>query len=137
MTRITAIRHALSAVPSRSARFRAARHRQRGQIIVIAAMAMIALIGGVSLILEGGNAYAHQRVAQNAADSVANAGAMVLGQRLGGGTQTDADVYAAIDQMAQANGLSSYTGYYTDVKGHLLTPAGLTTTNVANAERVG
>ena len=59
---------------------------QQGQIIVIAALAMVALIGGVSLILEGGNAYAHQRVAQNAADAVANAGATVLAKRLGGDT---------------------------------------------------
>ena len=65
---------------------------QRGQIIVIAALALITFIGGVSLVIEGGNAYAHQRVAQNAADSVANAGATILAQRLGGGTQTDADV---------------------------------------------
>src|SRR5436190_12856171 len=113
------------------------RRPERGQIIVIAALTMVALIGGVSLILEGGNAYAHQRVAQNAADSTANAGAMILGQRLGGGNQTDTDVYTAVDQMASANGLSTYIGYYTDVRGNLLTPLGLTTTVFANAERVG
>ena len=110
---------------------------QRGQIIVIAAMAMIALIGGVSLILEGGNAYAHQRVAQNAADSVANAGATVLAQRLGGGTQTDADVAAATDAMATANGLDTYTAFYTNVKGKLLTPAGLVTSDRSTASQVG
>lgn len=110
---------------------------QRGQIIVIAAMAMIALIGGVSLILEGGNAYAHQRVAQNAADAVANAGATVLAQRLGGGTQSDADVLTAIDTIAVANALDTFVGYYTDVYGKLLTPAGVVTANVASAERVG
>jgi Flp pilus assembly protein TadG len=110
---------------------------QRGQIIVIAAMAMIALIGGVSLILEGGNAYAHQRIAQNAADSVANAGATVIAQRLGGGTQVDADVLAATDAMAAANGLDSYTAYYTNVEGQLLDLAGLVTTNLADAARVG
>jgi len=75
--------------------------RDRGQIIVVAALTMVALIGGVSLILEGGNAYAHQRVVQNAADSTANAGAMVLGQRLGGGNQTDVDVFNAIDPIVQ------------------------------------
>ena len=35
--------------------------RPRGQVIPITALAMISLIGGVALILEGGNAYAHQR----------------------------------------------------------------------------
>jgi hypothetical protein len=138
MSPITMLRQRISTPAAARRGWRAIRdHRQRGQIIVIAAMTMITLIGGVSLILEGGNAYAHQRVAQNAADSTANAGAMVIGQRLGGGNQTDADVFTAIDQMADANGLDTYIGYYTDVKGHLLTPLGLTTTNVAAAERVG
>jgi hypothetical protein len=110
---------------------------QRGQIIVIAAMAMIALIGGVSLILEGGNAYAHQRIAQNAADSVANAGATVIAQRLGGGTQADADVLAATDAMAAANGLDTYTAFYTNVEGQLLDLAGLVTTDPSLAAQVG
>jgi len=110
---------------------------QRGQIIVIAALAMIAIIGGVSLILEGGNAYAHQRVVQNAADSVANAGAATIGQRLGGGGQVDADVLSAMTAMATANKLDSFTGYYTDVKGNMLTPLGVITTDRATAERVG
>jgi len=113
------------------------RRRDRGQIIVVAALTMVALIGGVSLVLEAGNAYAHQRMVQNAADSTANAGAMIIGQRLGGGNQTDADVFNAIHTMADANGLDTYVGYYTDVHGNLLTPLGLTTTVFANAERVG
>ena len=66
------------------------RDGERGQILVIAVIALIAMIGGVALVLEGGNAYAHQRVAQNGADAVANAGATVLAQRLGGGDQDDA-----------------------------------------------
>jgi hypothetical protein len=114
-----------------------ARRSQRGQIIVVAALTMIALIGGVSLVLEGGNAYAHQRVAQNAADAVANAGATVIGMRLGGGTQGDAEVLDALDTMADANGLDTYIGYYTDVDGNMLTPLGLTTTNTSGAAQVG
>jgi len=110
---------------------------QRGQIIVVAALAMVAIVGGISLVLEGGNAYAHQRVAQNAADSVANAGATVIGQRLGGGALADADVVAAMNAMATANHLDVYTGYYTDVKGRMLTPLGVVTTDPATAEQVG
>lgn len=113
------------------------RRAQRGQIIVVAALTMIALIGGVSVILEGGNAYAHQRMAQNAADSVANAGATVLAQRLGGGTQTDADVVAATDAMAAANHLDTYKAWYTNLTGGMLTPLGVVTTNPALAEQVG
>jgi Flp pilus assembly protein TadG len=111
---------------------------QRGQIIVIAALSMVALIGGVSLVLEGGNAYAHQRVAQNAADAVANAGATVLARRLGGDTtQTDASVLAATNAIATANRLDAYTGYYTNVNGAMLDAAGVVTTNTATASRVG
>jgi Flp pilus assembly protein TadG len=111
---------------------------QQGQIIVIAALAMVALIGGVSLILEGGNAYAHQRVAQNAADAVANAGATVLARRLGGDTsQSDASVLAATNAIATANRLDSYTGYYTNVTGALLDSAGLVTTDPGTAAKVG
>ena len=101
--------HRLPSLPARSDR------GQRGQIIVIAALAMMALIGGVSLVLEGGNAYAHQRIAQNAADSVANAGAAVLAKRLSGAPVGDAQVLAAIDLMADENGLDSYVGYYTNL----------------------
>jgi len=76
---------------------RSANHKrdgQRGQILVVAVLAMISMIGGVALILEGGNAYAHQRIVQNGADAVANIGATTLAQRLGGVTTTDANVAA-------------------------------------------
>jgi len=130
-TKQEVIMHRVPGLPARSDR------GQRGQVIVIAALAMVALIGGVSLILEGGNAYAHQRVAQNAADSVANAGATVLARRLGGGTQTDADVLIATDAMATANGLDSYTAYYTNVMGQLLNPTGVVVGGMAAASQVG
>jgi hypothetical protein len=110
---------------------------ERGQILVVAVLALIAMIGGVSLILEGGNAYAHQRVAQNGADAVANAGATVLAQRLGGGAQTDADVVVAATSVAASNALDSYSAYYTDVKGQLLTAAGTSAPNQASAAQVG
>ncbi|MEO5964513.1 MAG: Tad domain-containing protein [Candidatus Limnocylindrales bacterium] len=109
----------------------------RGQIIVIAALAMVALIGGVSLVIEGGNAYAHQRIAQNGIDAVANAGATVIAQKIGGATRTDGDVSGAASMLATANGLSAYAGYYTDLTGGMLTTLGTTTSNVANAAAVG
>jgi Flp pilus assembly protein TadG len=120
-----------------SARRRDRRRPQAGQIVVLTALAMITMIGGVSLILEGGNAYAHQRVAQNAADAVANAGASVLAQKLGGATKTDADVLAAMNASATANELTTYVAYYTNVKGAMLTPAGLVTTDPTTAAQVG
>ena len=116
---------------------RSKRSRASGQVIVIAALAMVTMIGGVALILEGGNAYAHQRETQNAADAVANAGATVLAEKLGGSTKTDSDVINSMLATSNANFLSSYSGLYTDVTGHMLTPGGATTTNVSAAARVG
>jgi hypothetical protein len=111
--------------------------RPRGQVLVIVALAMISLIGGVALILEAGNAYAHQREAQNGSDAVANAGATVLAERLGGTTKTDADVVAAMTTVSSANFLGSYLGYYTDWTGDLVTPGGATTSSLGAAARVG
>lgn len=117
--------------------YRRSTRRQRGQVIPIAALAMIAIIGGVALILEGGNAYAHQRETQNGADAVANSGATVLAQYLGGTAKTDADVVTAMSVTSSANNLGSYLGYYTDVTGKLLTPGGATTSSYAAAAQVG
>lgn len=110
---------------------------ERGQILVVAVLSLMAMIGGVALILEGGNAYAHQRIAQNAADAVANAGAMVLAQSFGGDTKTDYDVALATTQMATLNGLGSEDSYYTDFYGNLLTPGGATAANTSAAAKVG
>jgi hypothetical protein len=110
---------------------------ERGQILVVAALAMIAVIGGVSLVLEAGNAYAHQRIAQNAADAVADTGATMLAQNLGGSSWTDADVKTAMDGMAVDNDLPTWTGRYTNVTGGLLTPAGVTTSDMSAAALVG
>lgn len=121
----------------RPGRLFARRDGERGQILVVAVISLIAMIGGVSLVLEGGNAYAHQRIVQNGADAVANAGATVLGQRLGGATKTDTDVVIATTAVAAQNAIQTYTGYYTDVSGHLLTPGGATTSSMASAAQVG
>jgi hypothetical protein len=119
-------------------RRRARGHRdERGQVLVVAALAMVAIVAGTSLVLEGGNAYAHQRMTQNAADAVANAGATVLAERLGGAARTDADVFTAMDAMATANDLGTVTAYYTDVTGNLLTIGGIVTTDPATAAVVG
>jgi putative Flp pilus-assembly TadE/G-like protein len=121
--------------PARSSR--RARRDERGQIIVVAALAMVVIIAGVSLVLEGGNAYAHQRVVQNAADAVANSGATVIAERLGGAIRTDADIHDAMSRLSSANALNGYDGYYTDVTGQMLTPAGVVTSSRASAAAVG
>jgi hypothetical protein len=111
--------------------------RAKGQVIVIAALAMVTMVGGVALILEGGNAYAHQRATQNASDAVANAGAAVLAESLGGSARTDTDVVAAMNRVSTSNFLTSYDGYYTDVTGHLLNNGGVQVGGLGGAAEVG
>ena len=56
-------------------------HRSRaksGQILVAFVIAIIAIIAMVSLVIEGGNLFAQQRIAQNTADSTANAGTIAI-----------------------------------------------------------
>lgn len=109
----------------------------RGQILVIGVLGLVAMLAGAALILEGGNAYAQQRVVQNGADSAANAGAVVLAQRLGGATRTDAQVSAAVTTAATQNTLTSVVGRYTNGSGAYLTTGNAVTTDPAAAALVG
>jgi Flp pilus assembly protein TadG len=111
--------------------------REAGQIIVVAALAMVAIIAGVALVLEGGNVYANQRMTQNSADAVAHAGATVLAQRLGGTSRDDKDVADAMTELADENGLSSHTGYYVNVTGAYVAATGLPATSPVEWVQVG
>ena len=51
---------------------------QRGQILVLFVVALVAIIAGVGLVIDGGFAYAQRRNEQNAADLAAFAGANAL-----------------------------------------------------------
>jgi Flp pilus assembly protein TadG len=51
-------------------------HSERGQVLVIIAIAMIALVGIASLAIDGSRAYTDRRHAQNAADTAALAAAL-------------------------------------------------------------
>jgi hypothetical protein len=88
--------------------------RHHGQVIVIFALALVAIVGMVGLVIDGGALIAQQRVAQNGADGTATAGAVVIAESLGGTSHTGAEVKGAIDDMAAANGLGSTTAVYTD-----------------------
>jgi hypothetical protein len=128
-------------------RLRAPRHGRpssRGQALVIMVMAMVASLTMVAAIVDGGNAWSQQRISQNSADSAANAGATVLGERLAGQTKTssawDAAVYSAVLSNWNANithSPNSVAGYYTDICGTLLTSAGAKATSTATAAHVG
>jgi Flp pilus assembly protein TadG len=125
--------------PDRISRPRPTRERsQGGQVIVIFGLALVAIVAMVALIVEGGNAFAQQRITQNGADAAANAGAVVLAQQLGSpGTKSDADVDAAVDNVASSNNLVTWTGYYTNVTGAYISSGGAVVGNKASAAVVG
>jgi hypothetical protein len=119
----------------------ATRRGARGQILVIAAAALTGLVAMTGLIIDGGAAFASQRMTQNAADAAANAGALALAERLGGATAPasgwDADVDSRVSAAAAANGLSTYLAVYATIGGSLLSPAGGTVSSFEAAAEVG
>ncbi len=94
---------------------------QRGQILPLFALGLVALVGGVALVVDGSNAYVQQRGAQNVADSAANAAADVLAERLKGLPFGDGAVATAIS--AVQGGLST-SAYYTNVFGQPIDASG-------------
>ena len=109
----------------------------RGQVLPFLALAMVAIVGAVALVIEGGNAFAQQRITQNAADATANAGAVVLAERLGGATRTDGDVAGAVNAVGNLNDLLTPAAYYTDIAGNLLQADGSLAASAASAKQVG
>lgn len=92
------------------------RHRERphGQVIVIVALALVAVVAMVGLVIDGGTVFAQQRIAQNGSDGTATAGTVVVAQSLSGLARTGSDVKGAVDAVAAANGLTLLTAEYTD-----------------------
>jgi Flp pilus assembly protein TadG len=75
------------------------RHGERGQVIVIFALALVAIIGMVGLVLDGGGAFAQRRDEQKVADLAAIAGANAY---MNAGTNTLAARSSAAIAAAQA-----------------------------------
>lgn len=97
-------------------------------MLVLFALALVALISGVALIIDGGNLWANQRTVQNGSDAAAQGGAVVLAERLSGATTPgggwDATVLTKVNANAAANGIVVEHAYYTDICGIPLTPGG-------------
>ena len=118
-----------------------------GQALVLMVAGMLALIAAVALVIDGGNALAHQRMTQNGADAAAEAGAVIMAQRFAGANEPslgwDATVQAAITASAAANGVTVAAAYYTDICGIPLTEEGIAALNsdgtydYADAQQVG
>jgi hypothetical protein len=110
----------------------------RGQVLVMAAVGMLAMIAMVAVIIDGGHAWTQQRDSQNGSDATSEAGALVLVGSLSAGTPPlDSDVLAEVTATATANGVQYETAYYTDIAGTMLRPDGSSTANESDAARVG
>jgi len=102
-----------------------AREESRGQVIVIMALALVALLSVVGLVIDGGNAFARQRATQNATDASAEAGAGQLLRRLARvpapAAGWNAEVLAAVQANATQNGITGpLVIEYTDLQGNIL-----------------
>jgi hypothetical protein len=78
---------------------------ERGQVLVLFAIMLVAMILAVGLVIDGGNAFLHRRTAQNVSDLASMAGTKVI---LDAYVQpsaglSGADVYAAIGASAAQN----------------------------------
>ena len=78
--------------------------RDRGQILVIFALALVAIIAMVGLVLDGGSAFAQRRQEQNVADLAAMAGATAHLATVGDAATKEAAAIAAATQIALDNG---------------------------------
>ena len=96
--------------------------KERGQAIVLIALAILGLVSLTALAIDGGNAFAENRQAQNAADSAAFSAALI--KIRGGGTS---DITTAVNNIAANNGfdvndpdtsitinIPPQSGYYAD-----------------------
>jgi len=82
-----------SSVPATSTR------APRGQVILLFAFAMIAILAMAALLIDGGLAWSNRRQAQSAADTAALAAALALGK--------SGDLYGAANKIAALNGFDT------------------------------
>lgn len=117
--------------------------RERGQVLVLVALGLVAMLGMVGLVIDGGYAFAQQRGSQNGADAAATAGALVLAENLPfkaaglAPPNGDGDVDSAVTSSSTKNSLSTVTAYYTDIDGNLVQTNGAAASGTGNAAVVG
>ena len=100
--------------------------QERGTVTIMTALVMTAFLGMLALVVDTGYGYGQRRMAQNVADSGAVAAAGTIGLDLAGAGRTDADVAAAVRDVARNTSggyASSYTALYVDAGGNALSPA--------------
>ena len=98
----------------------------RGQVLVIVAVGMLAIVAMVGVVIDGGFAWGQQRDTQNASDAAAEAGALMLSHNLpykhSDPPQTapngNSEVRAAVLGTAATYGVTVEEAWYTDFDGN-------------------
>ncbi|MGH2455260.1 MAG: Tad domain-containing protein [Candidatus Limnocylindria bacterium] len=94
-----------------------------GQVLVIVALGLVAIIAMVGLVIDGGYAWGRQRGTQNGVDAVAKAGTIVVQHWLAeSGSPNDWNVACAVEGAAVANGVTVESAEYTNHLGQPLVP---------------
>lgn len=113
---------------------------EAGQAIVIMIGAILVTVAMVATIVDGGNVFAQQRVTQNGADATAEAGAVILAERLAGVAEPsggwDVNIWTRLTQTAAANNITIESAYYTDICGIPLQADGTGAINVDRTENL-
>ncbi len=110
------------------------RNSERGQAIVLFTLALVAIVLGAAVVVDGGYAYAQRRQAQNAADFAAMAGSRIVGISLTGtpaGAGTAANVRAAVNTTLASNNATLKKASYVDETGAFLADVS-TATSIPN-----
>jgi hypothetical protein len=86
---------------------------ERGQALIVIALALVALVGIAGLVIDGGNAFQDKQRAQNAADAAALASAHA---RITGGNVVDAAMASAAQNGYDNDGVKNIISLYTPPK---------------------
>ncbi len=112
------------------------RREQDGQVIILVALALIALIAIAGLAIDGGRLFTLRRQVQNASDASAMAAARILSQKIvtcgDGSVSDDNEIAIEMVKLARLNGFAydapnvTIAGWYTDYSGARIESAQLT-----------
>ena len=86
------------------------KHFERGQALIVIALAFVGILGIAGLVIDGGNAFQDRQRAQNAADAAALASAHA---RIVGGNVVDAAMAAAAENGYNNDGVTNIISLYT------------------------
>jgi hypothetical protein len=106
--------------------------KERGQSIILVAVAMVALVLFVAITVDMSNAYYHRRTAQNGADGAALGGVRQLAKQKNGKKNDDQKIQIEMNDFAERNGIEdtggatadalnlNVDGWYVDMDGNRL-----------------